>query len=416
MSILRYGIVGGGFYAKFQLRALCQVRGVEVAGLVSRRPPEVAARFVRDARLGEGRIFSSVREMAHHVDVVAIFSPNFTRVAVCEQIAAALNEGAKLRAVICDKPLARNLIEARRMIELLRPFGVPLVYYENQLHMKAVKAVRAQLEPVVQAMGPLMLVRASEEHAGPHSAWFWDPTQQGGGVMEDMGCHSLAVAWYLLTPPGKPLQFLRPVSVQADLALLKWGRPEWRRELLDRFDVDYTKTPADDFATGLVTFQNPESGFLSKAQFTVSWMYDKQGLRVMMDGLGPGYAFEMNSLRSPVEVFVGDAAAQGLADSEAALEKQQATRGLLTIQPNEPDLYGYVDENLDLVEALHTGRPPLMDWEFGREIVRLTIAAYLSAERKAAVDLTDPATQQLLEDYVPLIQQGRGGEVLHLPR
>ncbi len=416
MSALRYGIVGGGFYAKFQLRALSQVRGVEVAGLVSRRPPEAAASYVRDIRLGEGRIFPSVREMAHHVDVVAIFSPNFTRVAVCEEIAAALSEGAKLRAVICDKPLARNLIEARRMIDLLQPFGVPLVYYENQLHMKAVKAVRAQLEPVMGAMGPLMLVRASEEHAGPHSAWFWDPTQQGGGVMEDMGCHSLAVAWYLLTPPGKPLRYLRPVSVQADLTLLKWGRPKWRAELLERFGVDYAKTPADDFATGLVTFQDPESGFLSKAQFTVSWMYDKQGLRVMMDGLGPGYAFELNSLRSPVEVFVGDAAAQGLADAESALEKQQATRGLLTIQPNEPDLYGYVDENLDLVDALNSGRPPLMDWEYGREIVRLTLAAYLSAERKAVVDLTDPSTQQWLEEYVPLIQQGRGTEVLPVPR
>ncbi len=415
MSVLRYGLVGGGFYAKFQLRALSQVRGVEVAGLVSRRPPEGLSQFVRDSRLGEGRIFSSVREMAQHVDVVAIDSPNFTRVGVCEEIAAALREGAKLRAVICDKPLARNLSEAQRMIELLRPFDIPLVYYENQLHMKAVQAVRAQLAPVMAAMGPLSIVRASEEHAGPHSAWFWDPTQQGGGVMEDMGCHSLAVAWYLLTPPGKPLQFLRPIAVQADLALLKWGQPRWRRELLDRFGIDYTKTPADDFATGLVTFQNPETGFLSKAQFTVSWMYDKQGLRVMMDGLGPGYAFELNSLRSPVEVFVGDAAAHGLADTESALEKQQASRGLLTIQPNEPDLYGYVDENLDLVDALESGRPPLMDWGFGREVVRLTMAAYLSAERKATVDLTDPSTQTLLEHYVPLIQQGRGREVLTVP-
>jgi hypothetical protein len=46
------------------------------------------------------------------------------------------------------------------------------------------------------------------------------------------------------------------------------------------------------------------------------------------------------------------------------------------------------------------------------EIVRLTMAAYLSSERKATVDLTDPATNDFLETYVPLIQQGRGGEVL----
>lgn len=415
MNVIRYGLVGGGFYARFQLRALEQVRGIEVAGLVSRRPPEALSRYVRDKNLGEGRIFSTVREMCHHVDVVAIYAPNFARVSIVEEIAQALEEGARLRAVICDKPLARNLREADQMIGRLRPFGVPLIYFENQLHMKAVKAARAQLEPVMRTMGPLALVRASEEHAGPHSAWFWDPVQQGGGVMTDMGCHSVAVALYLLTPPGKPLGFLQPISVQADLSLLKWGRPEWREQLKARFGVDYSQTPADDFATGLVTFRNPETGVLSKAQFTVSWMYDKQGLRVMIDGLGPGYAFEFNTLRSPLEVFVGDVAAAAVADAESALEKQQATRGLLTVQPNEPDLYGYVDENIDALDAIATGRPALMDWSFGREIVKLTMAAYLSAERKAVVDLTEPATLQYLESYVPLIQQGRGREVLHVP-
>jgi hypothetical protein len=40
------------------------------------------------------------------------------------------------------------------------------------------------------------------------------------------------------------------------------------------------------------------------------------------------------------------------------------------------------------------------------------MAAYMSAERGVTVDLTDEATCAELETYVPLIQQGRGGEVL----
>lgn len=411
---IRYGLVGGGFYANFQFRALQQVRDIEVAGLVSRTPPKALSQRIRDARMGEAKIFSSVREMVPHVDVVAIYAPNYVRLAIVEEIADALSQGATLQAVVCDKPLARNMAEGRQMLELMKPFSVPLVYFENQLHMKAVQAVRQQLGPAASAMGPLTLVRASEEHAGPHSPWFWDARQSGGGVMADMGCHSVAVAWYLLTPPGKPLRHLKPISVSADLSLLKWGRRRWREELHERFGVDYSQAPAEDFATGIATFRDDETGIVSKAQFTVSWMYDKQGLRVMIDGLGPGYAFETNSLRSPLEVFVGDTAAQGVADAEAALEKQQATRGLLTVQPNEADLYGYVDENLDLVRSLTTGTPALMDWEYGLEIVRLTMAAYLSAERRATVDLTDPATLEYLESYVPLIQQGRGAEVLPL--
>ena len=415
MKTLRYGIVGGGFVATFQCRALAEVRGVEVAGFVSKDPVDKLAAWVQDRGLGEARVFASIKEMAPHVDVIAIFAPNFARIEIVEEIVDAVKSGAQLKGLICEKPLARNLAEARRVLELVAPLNLPTAYFENQIHMKAVHTQRAQLEAVIHSMGPPVLVRSGEEHGGPHSGWFWDPVQQGGGVMSDMGCHCLAVGWYALTPPGKSVRFLVPESVTADLSLLKWGQPRWRQELLDRHGVDYGRTPAEDFATGMVTYRNPDSGRTAKAQFTVSWMYDKQGLRLMMDGIGPGYAFEMNSLRSPLEVFIGDAAAAGVADMEAALEKQQASRGLLTVQPNEADLYGYTDENVDALAAFNQGRSALLDWEYGLEIVRLTMASYLSAERGSVVDLTDKATCDELETYVPLIQQGRGLETLAVP-
>lgn len=412
MNNLRYGIVGGGFVTAFHMRAMRQVRGMEIGGLVSRRPPnELAERAKRDG-LGDARVFNSITEMVPHVDVVAIFSPNFTRVAVVEEIVDAVKKGAQLKGVICEKPLARNMAEARRMIELISQIDVPHAYFENQIFMNCVQAARAQLAPVIEAMGPPVLTRSGEEHAGPHKSWFWDPIRQGGGVMSDMGCHCLGVGWYALTPPDKPVDFLQPTSVMADLSLLKWGQPRWRDKLLEEYGVDYNKTPAEDFATGMVTFRNPETGAIVKSQFSVSWMYDKQGLRLALDGIGPGYAFEMNTLRSPLEVFIGDVVTSGAADTELALEKSQASRGLLTIQPNEPDILGYTDENQETVNAFREGRPPLLDWNYGLEIVRLNAAAYLAAERGSVVDLTDPATQQELESYVPLIQQGRGSEVL----
>ncbi|HEV3023425.1 MAG TPA: Gfo/Idh/MocA family oxidoreductase, partial [Pirellulales bacterium] len=409
---LRYGIVGGGFISAFQLRALRQVRGVEVAGLVSRRPPEKLAAYVRQHGLGQGRIFESIERMAPHVDVIALFAPNFARVEMVEEVVTAGRAGAELKGVICEKPLARNLAEARKIVGLVEEAGLPHAYFENQLHMKSMQVARAQLEPIIGAMGPPLLTRSAEEHAGPHNPWFWDPVRQGGGVMSDMGCHCLAVGWYALTPPGKDARFLEPTSVMAGLSLLKWGQPRWRDELRERHGVDYARTPAEDFATGMVTYKNPATGQQVKSQFTVSWMYDKQGLRLALDGIGPGYAFEMNTLRSPLEIFIGDAAASSVANAESALEKSQASRGLLAVQNNEADLYGYTDENDDAAAAFGQPRAPLLDWHYGVEIVRLTMAAYLSAERRATIDLTDPATARELESYVPLIQQGRGKEVL----
>jgi hypothetical protein len=41
------------------------------------------------------------------------------------------------------------------------------------------------------------------------------------------------------------------------------------------------------------------------------------------------------------------------------------------------------------------------------------MAAYMSAERRKVIDLTDAAVQQELETYVPLIQQGKGAEILY---
>jgi predicted dehydrogenase len=414
METLRYGLVGSGFNAQFHLRALESVRGIEIAGLTSRTPPHELAASARERGLGDARVFVGVQTMVPEVDVVAILNANQSRVEVMEGIAAAVRDGATLRGLICEKPLARNLAEARRVMELASEIGAPTAYFENQIHMKMLQQARAQLAESAAAMGPLTLVRAAEEHGGPHSAWFWDPTQQGGGVLSDMGCHSIAVGRYLLTPDERPTRFLEPQTVSAHVGLLKWGQPRWRAELLERHGVDYTRTPAEDFATGLVTYRNPESAQVTLAQFTVSWMYDKQGLRLLVDGIGPGYALEANSLRSPLEVFIGDAAAASVADAELALEKSTASRGLLAIQPNEPDLYGYTDENIDALAAFREGRSALLDFDDGLEVVRLTMAAYMSAEQRRVIDLTDPETLDALETYVPAIQQGRGAATLQM--
>ncbi len=411
---LKLGLVGAGFVAHFHARAVKQVRNVEIGGIVSRtrERAEVLSRVVKSGGLGEGTVYDSVEELAKNVDAVAIFAPNFARLEIMEKIAAARQAGAELRGVICEKPLGRNVPEARRLVELAQSAQLHTAYFENQIFMKPIRTQKEQLVPLEKTMGPLVLTRSAEEHGGPHEPWFWDPTRQGGGVLSDMGCHSIAVGWYALTPSGESPTFLQPVSIAAETALLKWGLPRWREKLLTDRGVDYTQTPAEDFATGMVTFRNPNTGQLVKAQFTDSWMFEKQGLRLFMDGMGPGYAFEVNTLNSSLQIFIGDAAAEAVRDAEQALEKSQASRGLLAVQYNEPDLYGYTDENEDAARAFLEGRDGVLPWSYGLEITRLVMAAYLSAERGRKIDLTDPGIQKELETYIPLIQQGRGVEVL----
>jgi len=412
MSTLKLGIVGAGFVAHFHAQALKQVRNIEVVGIYALQNAESLSAYVKKNHLGEGVIYPDVGELAKHVEAIAIYVPNFARIETVAAIVEAVKKGARLKGLICEKPLGRNVKEARQMVDLANSVGLKTAYFENQIFMKPIRAQLAQLAPQQRTMGPLALTRSAEEHGGPHEAWFWDPTRQGGGVLCDMGCHSIAVGWFALNPLGKPVTFLQPVSVMAETALLKWGLPAWRAKLLKERGVDYSKTPAEDFATGMVTYRNPETGQLVKAQFTDSWMFEKQGLRLFMDGMGPGYAFEVNTLSSSLQIFIGDAAAEATANAEVALEKATASRGLLAVQHNEADLYGYTDENEEAVEAFMQGRDGFLPWSYGLEITRLVMAAYMSAERRRVIDLTDPAVQQELEIYIPLIQQGKGGEVL----
>jgi len=412
MRPLKIGFIGSGFIARFIAKGMIQVRHCELSAIYERSDAGLLAQFAKENQLGDPLITRSIKEVVDASDAVAILTPNFARIATMEKIADALGSGSELTGVICEKPLGRNMEESRRMVELARAAGLKTAYFENMLFMNAINMGLEQLQPQMESMGGLMIARSTEEHAGPHSSWFWDPTQQGGGAMSDMGCHSVAVCRHMLTPIGKAPGFLEPISMQCDMSLLKWGQPAYRKQLLDKFGVDYSKTPAEDFATGIVTFKNPETGQILKGQFTDSWMFDKQGLRLSMDGLGPGYAMEVNTLISPSEIFIGDEAAEAVADSETALEKSTSTRGLLAIQPNEADLYGYTSEMRDAVTAFLDNRNGRLTWDYGLEISSLVQAAYLSAEEKKTIDLTNPDIVSRLDGFKSKISRGEGARVL----
>src|SRR5690606_14983053 len=99
------------------------------------------------------------------------------------------------------------------------------------------------------ATGRPYLARASEEHSGPHMPWFWRGDLQGGGVLNDMMCHSALLVRHLLTRPGEALATVRPLRVTGRIASLKWSRPEYVERLKEQTGgmADYAKHPSEDF-------------------------------------------------------------------------------------------------------------------------------------------------------------------------
>src|SRR5262249_58889625 len=127
---------------RFHIQSWRGVRDADVRGVWSPHPEraEEAAALARELRVGEARAFGSIEEMVASADVDAIWicGPNHARVENMERILDALGRGAKLRAIACEKPLARNAAEARRLVELVEKAGVLHGYLEDQLYTPSV--------------------------------------------------------------------------------------------------------------------------------------------------------------------------------------------------------------------------------------------------------------------------------------
>jgi predicted dehydrogenase len=401
---LGVGFIGSGFITRFHLRSWLAVRDADVRGVYSpnRAHAEEAAALARQLRVGEARAFESIEEMvaAPEIDCVWICGPNHTRIDNMERIVAALGHGAELVGIACEKPLGRNVAEARRMVELVEQAGVLHGYLEDQLFGPALTRARE----IVWARGAARsgrpyLARAAEEHGGPHAPWFWQGELQGGGVLNDMMCHSLAVGRHLLTRPGAPRDTIRPVKLAAQIASLKWSRPEYAELLRASMRVDYRRQPSEDFARATVHYVD-ETGLPLIVEATTSWSFVGAGLRLSTELLGPEYSMAINSLDGGARVFfsrrlTGEA-------GEDLVEKQNAEQGLMPVVGNEAAEYGYEAENRHFVRCFLDGVQPEDDFRSGLEITELLMAAYLSAEHERSLDWKPEG----LDRYVPPVARG----------
>jgi predicted dehydrogenase len=404
---LRVGFLGSGFVAGFHLQAFLGVRDAQVAGAWGQTPArrEALAARANAAGLGPCEPYSSLEALlgSDGMDAIWILSPNDVRLQHMRVLHDAVKSGRSgVRAVACEKPLARNLREAREMVRLAEDAGLSTGYLENQIFSTAVQRGKEIVWRRGAAnAGRPYLARAAEEHSGPHEPWFWMGERQGGGVLSDMMCHSVEVARFLLTDPDKPRSSLRPLSVSGTIASLKWSRPEYVERLRTMMgsEVDYASKPAEDFARGTIVLADEDKRPVI-IEATTSWSYVGPGLRLQMELLGPEYAMEFNSLNTGLRIFMSRAIS-GRA-GEDLVEKQNAEQGLMPVLDDEAALYGYTLEDRHMVECFRRGTRPLETFEDGAAVVELLMALYKSAETGRTVTLPDPD----LETYTPAVARG----------
>ena len=407
MARLGIGFVGSGFNARFHMQAFQAVRDADVRGVWSphRRHAADAAAYARSLDIGPARPYDSIGQMVEDPAIQAIWlcGANQARVENVEEIVDPVLRGtAELKGLACEKPLARNVAEANAVLALVNRAELAHGYLENQVFAPPIERGRALLWARGAALtGRPYLARAAEEHSGPHAPWFWRGQMQGGGVLNDMMCHSALVVRHLLTKPGALLKTVKPVRVTAHIASLKWSRPGYAKRLRATMgrEVDYTRHPAEDFASMTIEFKTAD-GEKVFGEATTSWSFVGAGLRLSAELLGPEYSMSWNSLDAGLKLFFSREV-RGKS-GEDLVEKQNAEMGLMPVVADEASVYGYVAENRHFVRAFLGKEEPQLTFDDGLEVVKLLMAAYMSAERGKTVAFPPPG----LSRFVPAVARG----------
>ncbi|MFN2635702.1 MAG: Gfo/Idh/MocA family protein [Gemmatimonadaceae bacterium] len=404
---LGIGFVGSGFNARFHIQSFTGVRDADVRGVWSPNQKNAAgaAELARQLGVGDARTYRSIREMVADPAIEAIWlcGPNHARISNLEEIVSAIRSGeGNLKGLACEKPLARNVAEAAQALALVRSVGLNTGYLENQVFAPDITRGRDLTWTRGAALtGRPYLARAAEEHSGPHMPWFWQGTLQGGGVLNDMMCHSVEVVRLLLTEPGAPRSSIRPVRISGTIASLKWTRAAYAKRLSQSMgtEVDYTKHPAEDFARATIEYE-ADTGETLIGDATTSWSFVGPGLRLSAELLGPEYSMSWNTLESGLKVFFSREV-HGNA-GEDLVEKQNAEIGLMPVIADEATAYGYTGENRHFTTAFRRDERPMLTFEDGFEVMQILMTAYMSAERGQTLDFPAPG----LESFVPEVAKG----------
>jgi len=341
------GLIGCGFvhnvYHMPSFRSIPEARVVAACAGTKQKVDSFADRWEIGRRYyGEGGIEQLCADP--EVDIVDVGLPNFLH------LSATRSAAENHKSVICEKPLARNVKEAEEMLAVVRRQGVIHCYAENQAFMPQV--VRAKDFISKGALGRLFWVRSREAHFGPHSKWFWDPELAGGGVLMDMGCHSIEVARYLI---GR-----RPVSACA-----------WTSTFVH-------DTDAEENSVVMVKHEGSE---LSQAEN--SWAaHGGLDLRVEMYG-SEGAIFIDASRATGIQMFT-------VASEEKVgeiVEKAETKKGWIFPTWNEVEAYGFPNELRHFVSCILQGKQPRETFEDGLVVNKVMDAAYRSAESRRWEDI-----------------------------
>lgn len=328
-------MLGTGLIGAFYTQTLHGLRSRDRVVNVYSRSAERARVFA--AEHGIPRWSSDLREAVRDPgsEIVVVGLPNNVH---REAVELAAKAG---KAILCTKPLGRTAAEALKMLRVVEKAGVFAGYLEDLVYTP--KTLKALASTRKGAMGRILWTRSRETHPGPHSAWFWDPEQSGGGAIIDMGCHCIEIGRNFIGKDKRPLR------------VFCWGATQVH------------PIEAEDHAIGLVEY---EGGAVS--QFEVSWTF-RGGMDLRDEVSGTEGTIRLDHfLRTGFEMFTA------AGESGYVAEKAEGQTGWLFPVGDEAHELGYVHMFQDMLDAREAGRAPMETFFDGYVVNAIVDACYRS--------------------------------------
>lgn len=355
---VKVGIIGSQFQADIHAASFQLMP--EEAEVVAIASPTAGNAERLAKRYSIPHVFLDYREMLKDPDIemVTITAPNRLHAQMAIDIA---NAG---KHVVCEKPLCVTLAEADEMIDACNRKGVILGYAEELFFTP--KYVKAKEMAEHGGFGKVHLVKQTEKHFGPHSEWFWDVEQSGGGALMDLGCHGIAFCYWFL---GR--QAIKTIYAQLGTY------------------VHAARTKADDEAICIIEFENGALGMVECSWTKRGGMFDK--VEIYGEG-GVTYAdLHMgNALPTYSEYGFG-----------YAVEKAPTTVGWSYPVFEEHWNYGIPQEMRHFARCVRGKETLQASGEDGRVVMRALYAAYASASLGQKIQMPyTPKTGKPIDEWL----------------
>lgn len=214
----RLGFLGIGWIGRNRMESISNQNLGEIAAITepNREMAEKAREIAPDAQ-----VFSTFDELLDSgIDGLAIATPSALH---AEQAIAALDRGI---SVFCQKPLARNADETRRVIETAKKNDCLLAVDFSYRYISGVGKIREMIQS--GELGKIFAADLVFHNAyGPDKNWFFDKKLSGGGCVIDLGIHLVDLALWMMDFPS---------FINVSSSLYADGKPlEWQPETVEDY-------------------------------------------------------------------------------------------------------------------------------------------------------------------------------------